>query len=125
MGPLTHALSTITSPTFSEVTVFYREYDFHDVAVHRLSKPETQEASWHHWRFEGFRKMHKVRDFRLVLCVDVWGGVGEYCTRRLKQVIAAEKAKSGFDDAYPEPLVLYSPRRSRYIPGFPDPWAWT
>ena len=54
--------------------------------------------------------MHKVRAFQLVLCADVWDGVGKYVVRVLEQAVAAEKAKRGFDGLFPEPLVVYSPR---------------
>ena len=30
------------------------------------------------WRFGILREMHEMRKSRLQLCVDVWGGVGEY-----------------------------------------------
>ena len=105
MEPLTYALSTITSPTFSEVTVFYREFD--------LGRQQ----------FEGFRMMHKVRGFRLVLCIEIWGGEVERYVRLLKFIVAEERADNGFDDIFPEPPVFYSPQRSRRIPGAHDPWV--
>ena len=122
IGLLTYALSTITSPMFSEVAVFYREFDFR-VAHSQLQRlppycwPSPaeieEEPSLHHLGFEGFRTMRKVRNFRLVLWVDVWDGMGECCLEMLKQVVAAEKAKTGFDDIFPEPLIFYRSRRSR------------
>ena len=48
-----------------------------------------------------------------MLCVDVWDGVGEYSVRTLKQAVASEKESGGFDGIFQEPLVIYSPRRSR------------
>jgi len=89
---LAHALSTITSPMFSEVVVFYREENspgavfclqalwFPSViypSIHEMSQAErAREVSRHHERFELFHEMHKIRDFQLVLCVDVWDRVG-------------------------------------------------
>ena len=110
MRPLTYALSTITSPMFSEVIVFYRERDFDVVPMHRQ-------------QFKGFRMMYKVRGFRLALCVDAWGGKMERYVRRLKMVVAAERENKGFNDIYLEPPVFYSPRRSRRIPGALEPWV--
>ena len=117
---LTYALSTITSPLFSKVTVFYRDFDFRGVGLPWAERPirwispteAAQEASYHDSRFRAFRTMHEVRDFQLVLCLDVWDSVGEYTMRMLKMAVAAEKAKRGFDDAFPEPLVTISPRGS-------------
>ena len=128
MGLLTYALLTITSPTFSEVTVFYRDYDFCGAEGFRYtSVPPSladidKESLTHHRRFEGFRTMHKVRGFRLVLCVDVWDGVREYCVRNLRWAIAAENANNGFDNIFLEPLVFYSSRGSPNPTGFLDPW---
>ena len=123
MDLLTYALSTITSPTFSEVIVFYREYDLRAEPLPRpggslfdlwVSPAEIVElALSHHRRFEGLRMMHKVRKFRLVLCVDVWDGMVGCCMRTLKRAIAAEKAKNGFSDIFLEPLVFYSLQRTR------------
>jgi hypothetical protein len=120
---LIYALSTITSPVFSEVTLFYRDLDIHGVKAPMwpnkwptlrpvLRDERAKEAACHEWRFNAFRKMHKVRNFQLVLCADVWDGVGRYVVRMLKQGIAAEKAKRGFDSIFPEPPVIYSPRGS-------------
>ena len=117
---LTYALSTITSPMFSKVTIFYRDFDFRGVGlpwaewpIRRMSPIEAaQEAASHDNRFQVFRTMHEVRGFQLVLCLDVWDRVGEYTMQMLKMAVAAEKAKRGFDDTFPEPLVTYSPRGS-------------
>ena len=110
MGPLTYALSTITSPTFSEVAVFYRECDF-------------DYTSMYCQHFEGLRMMHKVRGFRLALCVGIWGREVERYARKLKVVVAEERENNGFDDIFPEPPVFCSPRRSRRIPGSLEPWV--
>ena len=137
---LTYALSTITSPVFSEVVVFYRDYDFGFYGskytslgwpwrCRILGDERAEDASRHGARFEVLRKMHRMRDFRLVLCADVWDRVREDSVRMLKEAVAAEKAKGGVDNIFPEPMVVYSPRRSRpelleeYHASFPCPWA--
>jgi len=119
---LTHALSTITSPTFSEVVIFYRDYNFRGVGhmwsrsprtFRAMSKDEVEEeALQHHMQFELFREMHRVRGFRLVLCADVWDRVVEYTVGVLKRAVAAEEVKGGFDGHFSEPLVVCTPRRS-------------
>ena len=120
---LIYALSTITSPSFSEVVVRYRWDDFPGVESWRhpdrpplreLSQDErAAEAFRHRRRFGLLREVHKVRDFQLVLDVSVWGTVGEYSVQRLKEVLAEEKARGGFDEFLSEPLVTYHPLGSR------------
>ena len=73
----------------------------------------TEEALRHSKRFEVLREVRNVRDFWLVLTACVWDPVGEYSVRMLKEAIADEKAKGGFDTFYYEPSVTYSPRRAR------------
>ena len=127
-GFLTHVLSTITSPAPLEIIIIYWECNLPPVSRnlawslgHTSYWPGvTKGALWHSRRFEMLREMRKTRDFRLVLCVDVWGGVGEHAVKAVKQAVAAEKAERGFDGSFPEPLVFYSPRRSHPGPG-PDP----
>jgi hypothetical protein len=118
---LTSVLSTITSPAFSEVVVFYRDWDFRGSKYHpshadiyrkMSSAEEAEEALWHQRRFEVLREMYAVRQFRLVLCVEVWDLVGEYAMRALKRAIAVEKAANRFDYLPSEPMVVYIPRGS-------------
>jgi len=121
---LSHTLSTITSPEFSNVVVVYRSFDFLGVesSEHPHRPPlrreisrteEAQEVLWHRRLFEVLRGVHKVRDFKLELCADVWEPVGEYSVGILKQAVAEEKASGGFDGFSSEPFVTYYPRRTR------------
>jgi hypothetical protein len=108
-GLLTHALSTITSPVFSEITVIYQDSDFPPLFC--LSPAGTaKEAAAHPRRFKAFRAMYNIRSFQLVLCAHVRHDMGEYSVRRLKHVIAVEKAKMRYGFIFPEPLVFHSPR---------------
>ena len=85
---LTYALSTITSPVFSEVVIFYRDYDARSSYSplpgrapltlpyrDKIEDERAEDALLHHRRFGAFRTMHKVRDFRLVSWTvgRVWG----------------------------------------------------
>ena len=118
---LTYALSTITSPVFSEVTVFYRDYDFRGISIispghvtcWMSPDKRAEDDLWHCKRFEVFREMRKVRDFQLVLCADVWDWIELYSVGVLKYAVAAEKAKGGFDSFSSEPMVIFNPRASR------------
>ena len=122
-GLFAYALSTITSPAFTEVIVFYRDYEFLGVQQRRLNRgifrrlppgEIAEEEALFDERFKVFREMRKVREFQLVLCADVWDGVGEHTVRVLKRAVEAEKVRRGFDDTFPEPLVNHSPRGSHY-----------
>jgi len=112
---LKYVLSTIASTASFELVVLYWDYDFrgvqlaqHSVRPHirELSQAErAEEASRHHKRFELLREVHNVWGFQLVLCADVWGPNGEYSVRMLRQAIADEKVKKGFDDFSSDPSV--------------------
>ena len=135
---LTYVLSTITSPVFSKVIVFYRDCDFRGVRPTWLinlypfrwvsEAEQVEEASWHHRQFEVFRNMHRVRDFQLVLCADVQECVGEYTVQVLEEAIAAEEEIEGFDGFFSKSLLIYTPQRfgpkflDDYTAGSPTPW---
>ena len=116
---LKYALSTIQSPTFSQVQVIYNENDF--AAAQIKSKPckivqvtqdeKALEHSFHQERFQIFREMREVRQFQLVLCLNFWEKSAEPLRQRLEEIAAAEKARGGlFDNFFPEPVVTFSPR---------------
>lgn len=111
-------LSTISSPTFSEVIVLYWDCDFSSLkhhlgratGTHKVVTPDERamEASWHHALFEVFREMHTVRDFKLFLCADVPDCIGECAVGELQRVVAAEKVTRGLDYLPSEPAVVYT-----------------
>ena len=120
-GILTHVVSAITSPVFSEVVIIYRDYDFGfilcvppSIGVFCGMSPEAREreALCRRMEFEALREMHKVRDFQPVLCVDVWDYVMEYVVLDLKWAVMKEKEKGGFDDIFSELLVISRPQGS-------------
>jgi len=117
---LKYVLSTITSPAFSQIIVIYQNYDFHGIKPRGSDWPpfrelseaaRAEETSRHRRQLKMLRKLHKIRDFQLVLSASVSGCVAEYATRVLKEAVAEEKAKNGFDNHFPEPVVLYDPHR--------------
>ncbi|KAF9642465.1 hypothetical protein BDM02DRAFT_3264464 [Thelephora ganbajun] len=118
---LAYALLTITSHAFSEVIVYHRGQDFCGIGFPWQNPPTFQpspagaarEDSRHHQRFKALRRVHRIREFELVLCADVWDGVGEYSVEKLKRAVAVEKARGTFDNIFQEPSVIYSPRESR------------
>ena len=119
---LKHILSTITSPSFSEVVVLYRDRDFPGAESwssgqppfrHESSKAERAgEAAGHCWGFEVLREVQKVRPLQLVLCASIWGCVGEHPVQLLEEAVAEEKAKGLFGNGFSDPIVVYSPRRT-------------
>jgi len=116
-GFLTHVLSTITSPVFSEVIIIYRDYDFgglhllpHKSVFREMLPAEREEDdSFRRSRLEALHEMYKVRAFRPVLCADVWDRVREYTVWELKQPVTLE---GGFDDFFSKLSVISIPRGS-------------
>ena len=111
------ALSSIQSPVFSWVRVLYGRSDLfagNDLEswnhLYNITQAEKLEgALWHHKRFELFCEMHKVQKFQLVLRTYEVGDIEEHTVQMLRVVVAAEKARGGFDDHFPEPLVTFNP----------------
>jgi hypothetical protein len=115
-------LSTIASPAFFKITVFYGDEDFRFIEswntgrllVRELSQVErAEEVSRHRRMFEVFREAQKVRDFQLKLHVSVCGSAGEEPVRILEEAIAKERAENGFSNSLYDPFVGYNPQRSR------------
>lgn len=77
-----------------------------------------KETSQHHERFDLLRKVYKLQDFKLELHVDIWVPGREYAVKALKAAVAAEKARGGFDDSFPEPPVISFPRSYSQDIGF-------
>ena len=111
-------LPTIQSPAFSQVAILYQFYDFPALVleypfaesyVRQLSQDEeVEEAKGHLKRFEVLREIYKVQNFRFVLHVAIRHFVGEPLTRMVKEAVAAERARGGFDVLFPEPPVTFT-----------------
>ena len=108
---LKRVLSTIQSPIFSQVELIYQEHSFypgHTVNYSPFGSVLREDTLCYRSRFKVLREARKVRNFQLVLLVyyqerrsrDVW--------RMLKEDLAAEKARGGFDDLFPEPSVTFT-----------------
>jgi len=117
---LKYVLSTIKSSASFQIIVLYWNRDFSGIKpcgsdwppFRELSEvARAKEASQHCLPFKVLRELYKVRDFRLMLSATVSGCVAEYATRMLEEAVAEEKTKNGFDDHFPEPVVLYNPCR--------------
>jgi hypothetical protein len=141
---LKHVLSTVTSPVFCEFTICYSTSDFPGNFRYNPSAPPTflsyrpydhrrEEYASNHKVFDTMRELRRVRDFRLVLCADVWGALTERATRELEWIIQVGWVGEGSDATSSWPLVTYSPREFFPAPGetsygvthFPwaHPWA--
>ena len=112
---LKHAFSTITSPAFSEVTVFYRELDFQlpdPFGLHEPPAPAPFYSSLktpeHRPVFAMLHKMREVRNFNVVLCVDVHARLMAYAVQSLKR--EARWEEWGSDAVSSRPLMTCSPR---------------
>ena len=106
--------STITSPVFSDVVIVFQDKDIPPTAYRRCGIfPRYVEAIEARIRREAFRvlhDLHKVRDFKSVLCANVWGYLEDYAVRELERFVATEWRKAGGDNPSPEPLVTSRPR---------------
>ena len=84
--------------------------------IHEVSQVESEgQIKRHHRQFVALREAHTVRDFQLVLSAEVWAPVMEYSVRILEEAVAEEKARNGFGDFLPEPLIVCHPRRGRTL----------
>jgi len=118
---LKYVLSTIPPSVFLRIIVLYWDHDFSGIKPRGSDWPpfrelsevaRAKEASQHRLPFKVLRKLYKVREFRLALSATVSGCVAEYATRMLEEVVAEEKLENGFDDHFPEPVVIYDPHRT-------------
>jgi hypothetical protein len=119
---LKYALSTIQPPKSCQLSCVYTVTSFPGVSTggdsawphfREVSQAKrVEDASRHQRRFELYRELHNVRPFRLVLCANVWGPAVEHSVRTLKEAVAAENERKGFDGFSSEPLVNCNPRRA-------------
>ena len=128
-------LSSITHPALLDVVIVYREVEFggmaHEIFCTNPGPPDFRHclrmSVGMHQRcqqqFEVFHKMHNVRDFRLVLCADVFDCMVEEAVKTLKCFVKKEKKKGGLNYLLHEPLIISERRAPRtrctdYYPGY-------
>ena len=113
-----HAFSTITSSVFAEVIVHFRDTDFFCMGYHLCGPPDfCSLVSSCRGVFEVLHEMHGIRDFKLVLCADVWGYIAERAARQLKRAVADHWVNMESDSLSPRPLVASSSRGFLPAPG--------
>jgi hypothetical protein len=125
-GFLKTVLSTVTSPLPLDIVITYRSRDV-DFYVYGWEKPVrvdrplpeliAKNTLHHSERFRVLSEMHRVREFRLVLCAGVPDCIAERALQALKQIVEAERMRGGLDYLLCEPLIIcetVSPTR----PGF-------
>ena len=117
LGSLRAIISTVTSPMILDVVIAYWDADIDGMNSASLFKPESQyRAAYsvrHNHRFKVFRRMHQAREFRLVLCADVYDPTVKYATRVLMRLLKEEKVRGGLNYLHCEPLVIAERRASR------------
>lgn len=70
----------------------------------------------HQLQFSVFRKMHSVRGFRLVFCVDVSDCMMPHALRELRNALQKEEGRGGFEYLRCEPFVTCGRRVLRTRP---------
>ena len=123
---LGHALSTIRSPTFSEVVVIYQDrdiptpyYQLDGLPALWLLSP-TQQARFASERrtvFGLLRELLRAHDFKLVLCADVWGCIRIHAMQELKRTISEEGTQGGLDNMSSRLMVTSRLREFLPSPG--------
>jgi hypothetical protein len=118
---LKRVLSTITSPVFCKFTICYPTTDFPGIFFYDPFAPPMflSYMPLNYWRdrcvsnhqvFDLMRELQKARDFRLVLCADVWGALTKYAMRELEWIIQVGWVEAEPDSTSSQPLVTCSPR---------------
>lgn len=118
-------LSTITSPGLLDVVIIYKEYDV-DYVVRYCENPVyvAHGSAWqrainilqHCRQFLVFGEMHRIREFRLLLCADVLECITESAVERLKRIVEVERKCGGLYYLPREPLIIAERRAPRTDP---------
>ena len=125
-----HLLSTITSPVFSQITIFFQNFDFsgplcnralsrpHEVISHFISPASRRlRASKLSRISEMVHEVRGVRDFKLVLCARVWGAIAEHAMGELEVAVRAGWVERESDNISSRPSLTCSPRALLPAPG--------
>ncbi|KAF9780961.1 hypothetical protein BJ322DRAFT_1112347 [Thelephora terrestris] len=114
-------LSSVASPGMLEVVVIYRDCDLGGWAFCPTCKPDP--ICFRHGprldlddfpsQLKVIREMHSAREFRLVLCVDVYGCMGDFGMRRLDAAVKREEANGGFGYLKCSPVITCERRTIR------------
>jgi hypothetical protein len=118
---LTTVLSTVASPVFLDVVIVYCDSDLDaspgcsycrpDPVCFCRPRPELVVHAPRYLRqFRTFHEMHKTRDFRLVLCADVFDCIVERAIQRLKHIV---DVNGGLDYLLHKPLIISERRTPR------------
>lgn len=97
-------LSTVTSTVALDVVIVYREFDLGGTAFcwlgcesdpvcfrHNTQKERETDALHYERQFKVFREMHDARDFRLVLCADVFECMVEHAVETLRHAVSTRE----------------------------------
>jgi hypothetical protein len=133
---LNRAISTITSPSFSRVTILYQPRDLPHMTYTQLGPPEVSHfqrwilACDNHLVFEKLRSIQEIRGFKVVLCAVIWGPLADCAMRELERVVETEWVEGRKENMCSRPLVTCRPREflPALYPGpvdgkFQRPWA--
>ena len=112
-------LSSVIPSTPLDLVVIYREMDLSsmphcswcDSALIRSPRcPRTEEALRFQHQFKVFHEIHSARDFRLVLCADVFDCMIEDSIEKLEYFAKAEEVTWGLGYLPKRPQILFERR---------------
>lgn len=124
-------LSTVVSPAFLDVVIVFHDLDIDyqrplHASVSRKSVPRcfcdhtansrATFALHQQQLFKVFREIHGGREFRLVLCADVFDPTVEHAITMLKRLVKTEEMEGRLDYLLCKPLVVSEIRTHRPRP---------
>ena len=123
---LKNVLSSVTSPGLLDVVIIYRNCDFGGwMSICRRCGPPYSICYCHdpkpavrdfHQQLRVSRQMRRVRDFRLVFCVDVYNYTDDG-VRLLGSVVEKEVVEGEFNHLSYSPVVICERQTIRTRPG--------
>ena len=125
-GFLESVLSSIPPPVPLDIVILYRDHDLGARLDCELCKPTKPVCFGHsfprQWDFYAqccrqtlkvFREMHSVRDFRLILCADVFDCVGGGAIYILEGIVREDEANGGLNHPAHKPMIISERRTLR------------
>ena len=119
-------LSTVPPTVPLDVVIVYREVDLGGIRGcwlqctsdpvcfrHRSSEGREADVQRHKQQFKVFREVHDARDFRLVLCADVYDCMVDFAIQTLEHNVYSTEVNGGLEYLLYAPLIISERRKPR------------